>query len=136
MHLSDSTAVPHSPLPDSSPVMELIEGFRRSKVMFAAVSLGVFDLLERRPGDVATLAAELRVEIEPLERLLDACVGLKLLRRNGASYENESVASTYLCRASKRALTGYILYSNDVLFRLWETGVRHRRGNLRSFLSH
>ena len=106
-------------LPDSSPVIELIEAFRRSKAMFAAVSLGVFDLLERAPGDSTTLAVELRVEAEPLERLLDACVGLKLLRRSGACYENERVASTYLCRSSERALTGYILYSNDVLFRLW-----------------
>jgi acetylserotonin N-methyltransferase len=106
-------------LPDASPVIELIEAFRRSKAMFAAVSLGVFDILEHKSGDVAVLADELRVQAEPLERLLDACVGLSLLRRRGASYENEPVASTYLCRASAQTLTGYILYSNDVLFRLW-----------------
>jgi len=108
-----------SSAPDSSLVIELIESFRRSKAMFAAVSLGVFDLLERAPGNLTTLAIELRVKPEPLERLLDACVGLKLLRRSGTSYENEPVASTYLCRTSERALTGYILYSNDVLFSLW-----------------
>src|SRR5271154_3430496 len=106
-------------LPDSSPVIELIEAFRRSKAMFAAVSLGVFDILERKPADATALANELHVKAEPLERLLDACVGLKLLRRSGPSYENEPVASTYLCRASEQTLTGYILYSNDVLFRLW-----------------
>lgn len=114
MTLSDSSEVP-----DSSLVIELIEAFRRSKAMFAAVSLGVFESLENTPADIATLASELRVKPEPLERLLDACVGLKLLRRNGASYENEPVASTYFCRGSERALTGYILYSNDVLFPLW-----------------
>jgi acetylserotonin O-methyltransferase len=111
--------LPNSSVPDPSPVIELIEAFRRSKVMFAAVSLGVFDLIQRAPCNLTTLAAELHLRPEPLERLLDACVGLKLLRRNGASYENEAVASTYLCRTSERALTGYILYSNDVLFRLW-----------------
>jgi acetylserotonin O-methyltransferase len=113
MDLSESS------IPDPSPVIELIEAFRRSKVMFAAVALGIFDLLERAPGDVGTIAATLHLPTEPLERLLDACVGLKLLRRKGTSYENEAVASTYLCRTSERALTGYILYSNDVLFRLW-----------------
>lgn len=106
-------------LPDSSPVTELIEAFRRSKAMFAAVSLGVFDALEPKPRSVYSLAEELRVKADPLERLLDACVGLKLLRRHGADYENEPVASTYLCRLSPQTLTGYILYSNDVLFRLW-----------------
>jgi acetylserotonin N-methyltransferase len=108
-----------SSVPDPSPVIELIESFRRSKAMFAAVSLGIFDVLERAPVNLTTLATELRVQPEPLERLLDACLGLKLLRRNGALYENEPVASTYLCRTSERALTGYILYSNDVLFPLW-----------------
>ena len=60
------------------------------------MSLGIFDVLERAPGNLATIAAELRVESDPLERLLDTCVGLKLLRRNGELYENELVASTYL----------------------------------------
>ncbi len=106
-------------IPDPSPVLELIEAFRRSKTMFAAVSLGVFDLLERHPATLASLNAEMRVESDPLERVLDACVGLKLLRRNGALYENEPLASTYLCRSSERTLTGYILYSNDALFPMW-----------------
>lgn len=106
-------------LPDSSPIIDLIEGFRRSKAMFAAVSLGIFDILERKPADATALASQVRVEPEPLERLLDTCVGLKLLRRSGRLYENEPTASTYLCRSSEHTLTGYILYSNDVLYRLW-----------------
>src|ERR1700693_2091888 len=106
-------------LPNPSPVTELIEAFRRSKAMFAAVSLGVFDALEPKPRSVNALAEELRVKADPLERLLDACVGLKLLRRHGADYQNEPVASTYLCRSSAQTLTGYIRDSNDVLFRLW-----------------
>ena len=106
-------------LPDPSPVIELIEAFRRSKAMFAAVSLGVFDLLERGSADATALASSLYVAREPLERLLDACVGLMLLRKDGTCYENEPIASTYLCRENERSLTGYILYSNDVLFPLW-----------------
>jgi acetylserotonin N-methyltransferase len=104
---------------DSSLIIELIEAFRRSKTMFTAVSLGVFDLLESAPADAVTIASELHVEIEALERLLDACVGLMLLQKNGACYENEDIASTYLCRNNERSLTGYILYSNEVLFPLW-----------------
>lgn len=106
-------------LPDSAPVLQLIEDFRRSKVMFTAVSFGVFDLLENAPATAGELADRLKVKAEPLERLLDACVGLKLLRRPGTFYENEPVASAYLSRRSPCSLAGYILYSNDVLFRLW-----------------
>jgi acetylserotonin N-methyltransferase len=105
--------------PDSSLIIELIEAFRRSKAMFTAVSLGIFDLLELGPADVVTIASKLHVQGEPLERLLDACVGLMLLRKDGAVYKNEPVASSYLCRDNERSLTGYILYSNDVLIPLW-----------------
>jgi acetylserotonin O-methyltransferase len=105
--------------PDPTPVIDLIEAFRRSKAMFAAVALGVFDHLERGPASAVRLAAGMHAQAEPLERLLDACVGLGFLRKHDGSYANQPVASAYLCRASERSLTGYILYSNDVLFPLW-----------------
>ncbi|HUJ23144.1 MAG TPA: class I SAM-dependent methyltransferase [Bryobacteraceae bacterium] len=105
--------------PDPAPVIDLIEAFRRSKTMFAAVALGVFDRLERGPADVSVLAKELGAETGALERLLDACAGLGFLRKQDGRYANEPVAAAYLCRSSERALTGYILYSNDVLFPMW-----------------
>lgn len=106
-------------IPDPTPVLDLIESFRRSKVLFAAVSLGVFDELEHCAQDSSSLAASLKVRPDPLERLLNACIALNLLSKTGSKYRNEPVASCYLCRNSDRALTGYILYSNDVLFRMW-----------------
>ncbi len=95
--------------------------------MFTAVKLGVFDRLEKDPADAATLAAKLHVQPEPLTRLLDACVGLRFLHTEEGRYANAPVASTYLCRESQHSLAGYIVYSNDVLFRLWtylEDGIR------------
>jgi acetylserotonin N-methyltransferase len=114
--------------PDPSPVLDLIEAFRRSKTMFAAVALGVFDRLERGPTDAATLADGIHVQTEPLERLLDGCVGLGLLKNDEGRYTNAPVAATFLCDSSSSSLTGYIRYSNDVLFPLWtrlEDAVRH-----------
>ena len=67
--------------PDPSVVLDLIEAFRRSKVLFTAVRLGVFDALAAGPKSCAALAAELPANADALERLLDACVGLGLLDR-------------------------------------------------------
>jgi acetylserotonin N-methyltransferase len=103
-------------LPDPAPVLDLIEAFRRSKTMFTAVSLGVFDLL---PADAASLASQTGTRPEPLARLLDGCAALGLLRKQDGVYSNEPVAETYLRRSSPRALTGYILYSDQVLFPMW-----------------
>jgi acetylserotonin O-methyltransferase len=106
-------------LPDAKPVLDLIEAFRGSKAMFSAVSLGIFDYLERSAASLEDLALELQCQVDPLERLLNACVGLKLLRKDGNTYSNQEVATTYLCRTSPNTLVGYILYSDQVLFRLW-----------------
>ena len=50
-------------LPDPSPVLDLIEAFRRSKTMFTALSLGVFDALHAAPtsANAASFARESRV---------------------------------------------------------------------------
>lgn len=118
-------------LPDPSPVIHLIDAFRHSKTMFAAVSLGVFDLLEERPATLDRLsdllASANRVDRGALERLLDACVGLGLLRKEASAYANSPVAQAYLCRNSPHTLAGYILYSNRALYPLWgdlESAVR------------
>lgn len=105
--------------PDPSVVLELLEAFRRSKTMFAALSLGVFDALAEGPKSRRDLAATLQANDDGLERLLDACVGLQLLRRNGKDYENTHAATAYLTKDSPHRLTGYLHYSNEVMWKLW-----------------
>ncbi len=104
---------------DPKGVLDLIEAFRRSKTMFAAVRLGVFDALEEEPRSSVLLAQELSLNPAALERLLNGCVGLKLLRREGDEYFNTPAASRYLVNDSPDTLAGYIRYSDESLFLLW-----------------
>jgi acetylserotonin N-methyltransferase len=106
--------------PDPGIVLDLLQAFRCSKVMFAAVSLGVFDALTAGPKPLHMLAEELKADADALERLLDACVGLQLLDHDGRGYQNTPAASTYLSSSSPHRLTGYIHYSNDVMWKLWD----------------
>jgi acetylserotonin N-methyltransferase len=105
--------------PDPGIVLDLLQAFRCSKAMFAAVSLGVFDALSTGPKSLRLLAGELKANTDALERLLDACVGLGLLDRDQHGYHNTPAASAYLCQASPQRLTGYIHYSNQVMWQLW-----------------
>jgi acetylserotonin N-methyltransferase len=106
-------------LPDPAPILELIDAFRRSKTMFTAVSLGIFDALDEGPADLPALAARTGANTGALERLLDACVGLGLLRKANGVYANAPVAETYLCAGSPDSLAGYVLYSDEALFPMW-----------------
>jgi acetylserotonin O-methyltransferase len=87
-------------------IIDLIEAFRRSKTMFAAVDLGIFD--GARPADC-----------KALPRLLDACVALGLLEKREGAYVNTPEADKYLRSDSPDSLTGYIHYSNDALYPMW-----------------
>jgi len=111
--------VPTASQPDPSVIFDLLEAFRRSKTMFAALTLGVFDALESGPQSAAALGTALKLDHGALERLLDACVGLQLLMRQGAHYENTPTASAYLCTQSASRMTGYLNYSNEILWKMW-----------------
>lgn len=106
-------------IPDPAILLDLLEAFRRSKTMFAAVSLGVFDRLAEAEATVAQLAKQLEASSDALERLLDACVGLGLLNRSAGLYSNTPLATHYLVSSSPRRMTGYINYSNSVMWPMW-----------------
>jgi acetylserotonin N-methyltransferase len=91
-------------IPDN--ILELIDAFRRSKTMFAAVELGIFE--GTRPADC-----------KALPRLLDACVALGLLEKRDGVYVNTPESDKYLRSDSPDSLTGYIHYSNDALYPMW-----------------
>ena len=105
--------------PDPRPILDLIEAFRRSKTMFTALSLGVFDLLEQNPATPQELADHTRTDRDSLERLLEACGSLGLVTRSEDTFRNTPLASAYLARSSPNSLAGYIKYSDDVLYAMW-----------------
>lgn len=90
---------------DPTPILDLIEAFRRSKTMFAAVSLGIFE--GERPKGAA------------VDRLLEACAALGLLEKRGEEFFNTPIADEYLHRSSPHTLSGYIRYSNAALYPMW-----------------
>src|SRR5947208_16479467 len=70
------------PMAEPTIVLDLIDAFRRSKEMFTADSLGIFDRLAHGGTDACTLASELHLTPDALERLLDTCVGLETLAQS------------------------------------------------------
>jgi acetylserotonin N-methyltransferase len=106
-------------LPDAAVVLDLIEAFRRSKTMFAGVSLGVFDRLQQGPASAAELAPALGAHPDALERLLDGCAALGLVSKQDGIYCNSEAAGTYLCSGSPHTMSGYIRYSDQALYAMW-----------------
>ena len=106
--------------PEAQIVLDLIEAFRRSKAMFTAVQLGIFEQLAIVPQTCAALAVQLSLDRTALSRLLDGCVSLGLLERDGEYYVNTKAANRFLTHASPETLAGYIVYSDQSLYKLWD----------------
>jgi|LakMenEpi03Aug12_release.lakeMendotaPanAssembly.Ray.scaffolds.fasta_scaffold78142_3 acetylserotonin N-methyltransferase len=102
-------------------VLELLSAFRRSKIMFAGVSLGVFDALAEGPLDAEGLASRLGCEPQAMRRLLRSLVGIGLLRFDGGDdrFANTPAAAAYLTSDSPKRMTGYVNYSNRVMWSMW-----------------
>lgn len=108
-------------------IVNLVNGFRFSKVLFASVKLGIFDTLAQHPNGLAVneLAKELPNQdfktTDGLSRLLRGCVSLDLLSMD--SQKRFSVlpdTAKYLTTASPQSWVGYIKHSNDMLYPLWQ----------------
>jgi len=117
LHRADTT-ISMKNKADPALVIDLIEAFRRSKAMFTAVRLGIFDQLEK-PQRADELAKNLKLNCGALRRLLDGCVALQLLTRENGKYRNTASASKYLTSGSPDTLSGYIVYSDESLYSLW-----------------
>ena len=104
---------------DPTIILDHLEAFRRSKTMFASVDLGVFDALGDKSLECDVLASQLGCNADALQTLLESCVAIGLLHRCGNNFQNTAAARTYLCSDSPRRMTGYIQYSNDVMWKMW-----------------
>lgn len=110
-------------------MLDLIEAFRRSKTMFAGVSLGVFDALADGRRSAGQLGTELKANPDALARMLDACVGLGLLSRTADGYENTPVAQAYLTNQQPPADDGvHPVFERCDVETVVRTGRRGSRG--------
>lgn len=105
--------------PDPAPIIELIEAFRRSKTMFTALAMGIFDRLHGHDASAAELAGALGADPSGMARLLDGCAALGLLEKLGGRYANLPLAEIYLWSRSLYTLSGYIEYSDRALYPMW-----------------
>src|SRR5262245_33031978 len=106
-------------MPDPDLVLDLIESFRRSKIMFAGVEIGLFDALAEGPARAEDLATKLGAQDTSLRRLLDACAALGLVVAEDGRHRLTPATETYLTKNGKMSLVGYVQYSNNALWYLW-----------------
>ncbi|XP_006876327.1 PREDICTED: N-acetylserotonin O-methyltransferase-like protein [Chrysochloris asiatica] len=116
-------------------LLDLIHGFKGSKVLLTACKLKVFDVL--KDGAVlsaADVAAKIDASVHGTEWLLEGCAELGLLLRCAQGYRNTELASVFLASDAEYSLQGFITLCNNHtwdLFTHLETAVREGGDQLR-----
>ncbi len=104
---------------DVGELLEAATAFRISKTIFAAVELRIFDWLTSNSFTSIELASRMGLVNEAFSRLLDACVSLGLLQKDGDRYENTPLAAQYLCWSSSTTLNHTFQRYNEIDFNAW-----------------
>ncbi|KAM8748762.1 acetylserotonin O-methyltransferase [Acanthopagrus latus] len=116
-----------TPAADTYPkkILEYMEGFLISKVVFSSCELGVFDVLlgAERPLSAEEISQAVGASLDGTQRLLAACSGLQLLHTHQDDgrvlYSNTEQASVYLTRSSPVSLYQSIQYSSRTIYLCW-----------------
>ena len=100
---------------DSEKITGMASAFYDSCVLFTASDLGIFaKLAELKKADTQTIAAVCNLDVRGARLLMDACVALGLLTKDGKLYSNSAEAATFLVPGSPADLSKAIRYNRDV----------------------
>jgi ubiquinone/menaquinone biosynthesis C-methylase UbiE len=97
-------------------IVDLASAFYGSAVLFAALESDLFTAVRREGNSVSAevLAAKLGLDARGLRLLLDACVAVGLLVKQGACYANTPAADLALVTGAPHDLTRAVRYNRDV----------------------
>jgi len=100
-------------------IVSMASAFYESALLFAAVDLGIFGELARLGNaDAQTIALTLGLDQRATRLLLDACVAVGLLQKEGVFYRNTEESEAFLVPGKTGDLSGAIRYNRDV-YPLW-----------------
>jgi SAM-dependent methyltransferase len=86
----------------------MTQAYRQSAILIAACDFGVFTHLASGPLTAEALAQHCQVPVRGLQRLLNACVVLDLLEKEGETYQITPIAETFLVKGKPGYMGNFI----------------------------
>jgi Dimerisation domain/O-methyltransferase domain len=108
---------------DVEGLMDLAWAYRGSRVLFIAMRLDVFTLLNGEVMSAEGVASAAGSDPDMTERLLFACCALGLLSCRDGVYENSGLATKYLVKGRPHFLGAWIDHANRDLWDVWTSGI-------------
>ena len=99
-------------------LMQVALAHRSSAVLFAASELDVFSKLSVGPMTAADVAKACHAKPDPTRFVLDACVTIGMIERDGDKYKNSPTAEFFLVRGKGPYIGDGLKYAED-LYPAW-----------------
>lgn len=112
------------------PIINLALGYQASQVLFAAINLDLFTILERGAKGISDIAAQVESDEGALSRLLDTLVSFNLLEEKKGFFCNAKRSSQYLVKGKKNYL-GNAIHHGMNLWDFWkqlDEQIKHGKG--------
>lgn len=87
-------------------IRELAMGFQKSRILLTAYELDIFTIVGEKQLNAEAIAAALNLNKAALERLLNALVGIELLKKKEDNFSNTSDSVRFLSKNSPGYLAG------------------------------
>lgn len=97
-------------------IRQMIVGFQKSRILLTAYELDVFTFIGEDSFDVDSIAKELSLDKDALEKLLNALTALNFLNKADGKFSNTNDSKNYLSKASDEYMSG-LMHTNH----LWHT---------------
>ncbi len=98
-----------------SKIMEQASAFYGSCILFTASDLGVFKVLDDHgTADLVSISKEIDGDLRGTRLLLDGCVAVGLITKDGELYSNTAETAAFLVPGKPGDLSGAIRYNRDV----------------------
>ncbi len=97
---------------------ELGSAWQEAKILYTAVSLGLFDQLNLQKATAQKLADDLRLTLRGTEIILDALVADGYLKKTSGVYQNTPEVDRYFVKGQPDAIA-YITGHHNQMFKTW-----------------
>jgi hypothetical protein len=94
-------------------LMEIFGGAERAAVVLGAAQLDLFSPLGNGPATAVQVATQSGLPVRGVERVLNACVALGFVVKEGDQYYNSPLADAFLVKEKSAYVGNMIKQTND-----------------------
>ena len=103
-----------------APLLEMVYGSWVAKTVTVATELDIFTIIAKKGSLTGVeIAKNLNVETRPAEMLLNACVSLELLEKDGSKYNNTPLTDEFLVKGKPNYFGDMILLTGTRDYEVW-----------------